>query len=200
LSADLGKPEPNNEVIRQRLQATVDEHRVDGFRVERSGESVAVLSKSLGADWVERLEILIDEVGAVERYRIRGRGAEVDASPLDPGIAFQLGDEVVVRDYPGRSQRDASQLYARESQWAAMCGYKPVAHTWAEGRPGIGRIVALGLFSAVAKPEGVLTVTYRIDPEALENAGRSKVCPDCAETVKAEARICRFCRYQFEPR
>ena len=27
----------------------------------------------------------------------------------------------------------------------------------------------------------------------------TKTCPDCAEEVKAAARICRFCRYDFEP-
>lgn len=26
----------------------------------------------------------------------------------------------------------------------------------------------------------------------------TKVCPDCAETVLADARICRFCRHEFE--
>lgn len=37
--------------------------------------------------------------------------------------------------------------------------------------------------------------------EASELVGvpRAKVCPDCAEEVKAQAKKCRFCGYRFEP-
>jgi Uncharacterised protein family UPF0547 len=27
---------------------------------------------------------------------------------------------------------------------------------------------------------------------------RTKICPDCAETVNAEAKVCRFCGYRFD--
>ena len=35
--------------------------------------------------------------------------------------------------------------------------------------------------------------------QAVEVLTTTKVCPDCAETVQAAARICRFCRYEFAP-
>jgi hypothetical protein len=33
---------------------------------------------------------------------------------------------------------------------------------------------------------------------ALPTGEETKLCPDCAETVKAAARKCRFCGYEFE--
>src|SRR4051794_21937829 len=32
----------------------------------------------------------------------------------------------------------------------------------------------------------------------MTTSGRTKICPDCAEEVKAPARICRFCGFHFD--
>jgi hypothetical protein len=118
--------------------------------------------------------------------------------------AFQNGPPVVVREYPCRTQADAARWFQREAEHAARYGYSPTSQSWSEGRPGFGRVVLLGFYSLMFKPDGYLTVTYTnaVSAAAVATesaAGSTKTCPMCAEQVKAAAKICRFCRHQFEP-
>jgi hypothetical protein len=82
-------------------------------------------------------------------------------------------------------------------------GYAPTAQSWGEGRPGIARVVAIGIFATALRPAGYLTVTYQKttaqDQRATraENDGQGKICPRCAETVKAAAQVCRYCGHDF---
>ena len=108
---------------------------------------------------------------------------------------FGDGEAVIVRSYPGRNQSDAARFLAYEAPLAAAYGYTIQAQSWADGRAGIGRVLLAGEFADVLRPKGFLTVTYQ--RTGLTEAD-TKVCPECAETVKAAARICRFCRYEFE--
>ena len=110
---------------------------------------------------------------------------------------------MVVRAYPGRTQLEAGELFQREAAQAAGFGYSPISQSWGEGRPGIGRVVMIGFYSMVFKPKGYLTVTYgraamAAQPAADPSAAARKTCPMCAEEVKAAARICRYCRHDFE--
>jgi hypothetical protein len=42
--------------------------------------------------------------------------------------------------------------------------------------------------------------TINANPSRVEqSADDLKKCPDCAEMVRKEARVCRFCRHEFEP-
>lgn len=126
-------------------------------------------------------------------------------------------EPIAVYNYPGRTQADAAVLYARHAGLLAGNGYVPVSQSWAEGRPGIGRYLLMGIDATVIRPKGYLTVTYRRaakettvprpvavrTPAAIAPLPGSepgmKVCPDCAEDVRAAARICRYCRYEFPP-
>lgn len=54
----------------------------------------------------------------------------------------------------------------------------------------IAFVLLSGGHKTVAPAQGALAAAPVI-------AGASKKCPDCAEIVQADARICRFCRHEF---
>jgi hypothetical protein len=123
---------------------------------------------------------------------------------------------IKIRTYKGRNQADAMAAYQAGAAEMATQGYFPVSQSWAPGAYGCGSfLVALLLcfilvgvlvfiYMLIVKPEGTLTVTYalRAGSDSATNASAlgeaTKTCPQCAETVKAAAKICRFCRYEFE--
>jgi len=91
----------------------------------------------------------------------------------------------------------------------ASQGYVPTSQTWAPGAYGCGAFlvalllcvilvgIVIFIYMLLVKPDGTLSVTYElraVEPTAPATADASeKTCPQCAEQVKAAARICRYC-------
>lgn len=113
--------------------------------------------------------------------------------------------QTIVKTYRG-SQQQATDEYRADASKMAGQGYVPTSQVWAAGSYGCGSfILALLLcfiligilifvYMLIVKPDGILTVTYTLAPRA----DPEKVCPKCAERVKAAATMCRFCGQTFD--
>ena len=113
--------------------------------------------------------------------------------------------QTIVKTYKGKQQQ-AMETYQADAAKMARQGYAPTSQVWAPGSYGCGSFIFAALlyfivigfivfiYMLIVKPAGTLTVTYtlapKIDPE--------KVCPKCAENVKASATVCRFCGHIFD--
>jgi hypothetical protein len=90
---------------------------------------------------------------------------EIELAGLNPHRLDPQRSPVIVRVYPGHRQSDAAVIYGDEAVVLASYGYLPVAHSWAVGEPGVGRVLALGwalgpMAPTTLRPEGALVVTY----------------------------------------
>ena len=114
-----------------------------------------------------------------------------------------------VKTYRG-SQTSATNQFRRDAARMAANGLVPTSQTWAAGSYGCGSFVLafllcfilvgflIFLYMLIVKPAGTLTVTYAFQAAApAAGTGAEKVCPRCAEHVKAAAAVCRFCGFSF---
>ena len=201
----------------EELEEQVRALRRENDERERRESSGLPLEGSNGSSkWLDdAIDYILDNMAKVPRPQldaslrkaghspeaIEGIWLGVEEAMMDK--AFVNGPQIVVRAYPGRTQVEAGDLFEREAAHAAQFGYSPISQSWSEGRPGVGRVLMIGVASLVIRPKGFLTVTYArnappLHTEIAATAVATKTCPMCAEDVKAAARICRFCRYEFE--
>lgn len=104
----------------------------------------------------------------------------------------------IVRTYRANSQTDAARGLEAEAAILATRGYQPSGQSWAAGGASTGTYLVAGISDS--RGRGSLTVTFVRNVSRGPSPERPiKRCPDCAEDVLAEARICRFCRHEFSP-
>lgn len=117
----------------------------------------------------------------------------------------QVKPKEVVKKYVGK-EINAREEFRRDRVRMQENGYHVISEVYVPGQySAFTYIVAVLLllifvgililfYMLIVKPDGTLIVTYEYREEIKED---TKICPDCAETVKAAARKCRFCGYVF---
>ena len=136
-----------------------------------------------------------------DRYWLEATGpssSEGLAAALDSRRQGTLGDNeppekeaVVVFSYPGRTQADAAALFSKHARDLARDGYVPVSQSWAEGRPGVGRVLMIGEAAGMLKPNGFLTVTYSLQERITMPLGASApaTAPDPIDQIRRLAEL-----------
>jgi ribosomal protein L32 len=88
---------------------------------------------------------------------------------------------------------------------AIVCYFIPSGVAAIRQVPNLGSVVVINLFLGwtfigwvVALAMAMRSRAHVPDESALQESGAKK-CPDCAETVLANARVCKHCGYRFAP-
>lgn len=117
--------------------------------------------------------------------------------------------KTIVVTYRGR-EMDAHNLFKADAAKKAKKGYYPVTEKFIPGSWGCGAfllallacVILVGILAFIymllVKPAGILTVKYELRETVPADAGDTMACPRCAETIKAAAKVCRYCNHELE--
>jgi uncharacterized protein UPF0547 len=112
----------------------------------------------------------------------------------------------VIKRPDGSTVTYDARSFEEAEKWAARDWQSSGRGDWAEpvSEPGVHEGSELTSKASTTPPESRPGVAY-VEPRARSIGGPAsapqtltKACADCAETVKAAARVCRFCGYRFE--
>lgn len=110
----------------------------------------------------------------------------------------------ITRRYKG-TESSANSAFRKDAEKMAIKGYKPISEIYEQGRWTQSQfflalffcLFIIGIFALLqmllTKPKGALFVTYKL----IEKPD-TKACPQCAETIKYAAKVCRFCGYRYD--
>lgn len=142
---------------------------------------------------------------------VRGRSAadqrKRDEVERERDLIVSARPRTIVRTYKGSTESKARERFEADAAKMVDLGYVPNQIAWTPGEwttrdfviAALLCILVIGivifLYFLIVKPDGTLTVTYERRDVAEE--AEEKVCPQCAEKVKAAAQVCRYCGHKF---
>ncbi len=199
------------------IYAKVDEFLRKKAEVEKSKAEAEARKKAQKEEAQKQVEALKNATGTLVKALSGAEettASEVGSSQVEVPLS-RPRQRLITKTYKG-SQAKATALFQKDAEILARQGYVPTSQTWAPGQYGCGAFLLalllcfliIGLlvfvYMLIVKPDGTLSVIYEArgqvdNPQhGHENTTDTKVCPRCAEDIKAAAIICRYCGHEFE--
>jgi hypothetical protein len=182
-----------------------DRIEVDNGRDHRTIPLADVASAAVVPQGMLGNLLLVRQDGTRHQYQLgdnlaalRALRAAAPALMPEPGPApakrAPAQPEIRVKEYKSAKEFEADAQRMIAAGWRLQDQVAQAGHVNV-GRTATGAVLTGGfsLLLGASRTKGKITVTWLRGGEAV-----TKVCPQCAEEVKAAAKVCRFCQYAFE--